>query len=73
MCKGLVTDILVYMPFEEMLDTCVDQRIETLELGCGNWSDAPHLDLDGLLGSAAKRKQFLNELKIHECFERNVA
>ncbi|WP_342604262.1 hypothetical protein [Peribacillus sp. FSL E2-0159] len=38
-----------------------------------NWSDAPHLDLDGLLGSAAKRKQFLNELKIHECFERNVA
>ncbi|CAH0178590.1 hypothetical protein SRABI84_01366 [Peribacillus simplex] len=35
MCKGLVTDILVYMPFEEMLDTCVDQGIETLELGCG--------------------------------------
>ncbi|UYY99810.1 hypothetical protein OJ967_04560 [Peribacillus frigoritolerans] len=46
---GLVTDILGYMPFEEMLDTCVDQGIETLELGCGNWSKAPHLDLDGLL------------------------
>ncbi|MFE4812900.1 sugar phosphate isomerase/epimerase family protein [Peribacillus simplex] len=61
---GLVTDILGYMPFEEMLDTCMDQGIETLELGCGNWSDAPHLDLDGLLGSTAKRKQFLNELNV---------
>lgn len=61
---GLVTDILDYMPFEEMLDTCVDQGIETLELGCGNWSKAPHLDLDGLLGSAAKRKRFLNELNV---------
>ncbi|MDR4928347.1 sugar phosphate isomerase/epimerase [Peribacillus simplex] len=61
---GLVTDILGYMPFEKMLDTCVDQGIETLELGCGNWSDAPHLDLDGLLGSTAKRKQFLNELNV---------
>lgn len=61
---GLVTDILGYMPFEEMLDTCVDQGIETLELGCGNWSKAPHLDLDGLLGNAAKRKQLLNELNV---------
>ncbi|YCI77887.1 sugar phosphate isomerase/epimerase [Bacillus sp. R1-10] len=61
---GLVTDILDYMPLEEMLDTCVDQGIETLELGCGNWSKAPHLDLDGLLGSAAKRKRFLNELNV---------
>ncbi|MBX9955917.1 sugar phosphate isomerase/epimerase [Peribacillus simplex] len=61
---GLVTDILDYMPFEEMLDTCVDQGIETLELGYGNWSKAPHLDLDGLLGSAAKRKRFLNELNV---------
>ncbi|MEB2490380.1 sugar phosphate isomerase/epimerase [Peribacillus frigoritolerans] len=61
---GLVTDVLGYMPFEEMLDTCVNQGIETLELGCGNWSKAPHLDLDGLLGNAAKRKQFLNELNV---------
>ena len=61
---GLVTDILGYMPFEEMLDTCVEQGIETLELGCGNWSKAPHLDLDGLLDNAAKRKQFLNELNV---------
>lgn len=61
---GLVTDILGYMPFEEMLDTCIDLGIETLELGCGNWSGAPHLDLDELLGSPAKRKRFLNEINI---------
>ncbi|MEC0181547.1 hypothetical protein P4H61_08550 [Paenibacillus peoriae] len=49
MKAGLVTDILGFMPLEEMLDTCVDLRFEALELGCGNWSKAPHIDLDGLL------------------------
>lgn len=59
---GLVTDILGYMPFEEMLDTCVDLGVEALELGCGNWSKAPHINLDGLLESATKRGQFLDAL-----------
>ncbi|WP_431805057.1 sugar phosphate isomerase/epimerase family protein [Halobacillus andaensis] len=63
MKTGLVTDILSYMPFEEMLDTCRELGIETLELGCGNWSSAPHLDLDGLLESADKRKQLLETIQ----------
>jgi sugar phosphate isomerase/epimerase len=60
---GLVTDILGYMPFEEMLDTCVDLGVEALELGCGNWSKAPHVDLDGLLESAVKRAKFSDAIK----------
>ncbi len=63
MKTGLVTDILGYMPFEKMLDTCQELGIETLELGCGNWSKAPHLDLDGLLESAEARKQFLDAIQ----------
>lgn len=58
MKAGLVTDILGYMPFEEMLDTCVDLGIEALEFGCGNWSPAPHIDLDGMLESIDKRERF---------------
>ncbi|SDH76197.1 Sugar phosphate isomerase/epimerase [Alteribacillus persepolensis] len=60
---GLVTDILEDASFEEMLDTCVEQGIETLELGCGNWSSAPHIDVDILLESTEKRRFFLDAIK----------
>jgi sugar phosphate isomerase/epimerase len=63
MKAGLVTDILGYMSFEEMLDTCAELGLEALELGCGNWSKAPHVDLDGLLESAEKRARFLDAIQ----------
>ncbi|RSK55314.1 sugar phosphate isomerase/epimerase family protein [Bacillus canaveralius] len=63
MKAGLVTDILGCMPLEEMLDTCVDLGFEALELGCGNWSKAPHVDLEGLIESANQRDRFLNAIK----------
>ncbi|WP_046226400.1 sugar phosphate isomerase/epimerase family protein [Paenibacillus dauci] len=63
MKTGLVTDILGYLPFEEMLDTCAAMGIETLELGCGNWSTAPHLDLDELLKSEQSRRQFWDAIR----------
>jgi sugar phosphate isomerase/epimerase len=63
MKTGLVTDILGYMSFEEMLDTCVENGVESLELGCGNWSKAPHVDLDRLLESSALRNKFLDAIK----------
>jgi len=58
-----VTDGLGYMPFEEMLDTCVSLGFESLEFACGNWSKAPHVDLDGLLGSGMKREAFVDAIK----------
>lgn len=58
MKMSLVTDILGYLPFDDMLDTVSGLGFEALELGCGNWSKAPHLRLDELLGSEAARASF---------------
>jgi sugar phosphate isomerase/epimerase len=63
MKTGLVTDILGCMSFEEMLDTCVENGVESLELGCGNWSKAPHVNLDLLLDSSVQREKFLDAIK----------
>lgn len=49
------------LPYLEMLDFCVDQDVGLIELGTGNWSSAPHLDLDQLLSSEATLNQWLSE------------
>lgn len=48
------------MPYEEMLDFCVREGIQALEIGTGNWSAAPHADLEGLLASEAARNRWLD-------------
>lgn len=58
-----VTDGLGYMPFEEMLDTSKALGFESLELACGNWSNAPHVDLNGLIESKSNRDKFVNAIK----------
>jgi len=60
---SLVTDILGYLPFEDMLDTVSKLGFEAVELGCGNWSKAPHLKLDELLSSELARREFLAALE----------
>jgi sugar phosphate isomerase/epimerase len=62
---GLVTDGLPALPFEDLLRTAAELRIETVEFGCGNWSPAPHLNLDGLLASALARDAFLGRVAAH--------
>jgi len=62
---GLVTDGLADLPFDALLRTAADLGLETLEFGCGNWSSAPHLDLDGLLGSQRARDDFLGRIAGH--------
>lgn len=54
---GLVSDCLAGQSFEELLQTCKTLGVEQVELGVGNWSAAPHVDLDGLLESEAKRDE----------------
>jgi sugar phosphate isomerase/epimerase len=63
MRMSLVTDCLGYMTLEEMADTAASLGYEILEFACGNWSNAPHVDLDGLLGSRTKRDKFVSVLK----------
>lgn len=56
---GLVSDCLASMPFEKMIAECKKMGIKEVELGVGNWSSAPHINLDELLQSEVKR----NEMK----------
>lgn len=51
------------MPFEEMLSTVASLGYESVEIACGNWSKAPHMDLDSLLASADKRRDFLQAIE----------
>ena len=51
------------MPFEEMLDFCVEQGIGALEIGTGNWSAAPHIDLDEMLTSEMARQRWSDQLR----------
>ena len=62
---GLVTDGLADMPLETLLPAVARLGITMVEFGCGNWSLAPHLDLDRLLASQAARADFLALLSAH--------
>lgn len=59
---GLVTDSLGHLPLLEMLDAAAAAGVTMVEFGCGNWSSAPHLDIDALLADGAARARFLGEL-----------
>lgn len=58
----LNTDCLGYMPFEEMLDTVASLGYESIEIACGNWSKAPHIDLDAMLASEETRKVYMDAI-----------
>jgi len=62
---GLVTDGLPALPFDDLLRTAAELRIQTLEFGCGNWSPAPHVNRAELLRSAAARDGFLGRIAAH--------
>jgi sugar phosphate isomerase/epimerase len=62
---GLVTDGLPDLSLDALLRTAAELGIAMLEFGCGNWSSAPHLQLDALLASAAARAGFLAKLAAH--------
>lgn len=47
---GLVTDSLVDRSLAEAAAVCRGLGLEQVELGCGNWSPAPHVDLKRLTG-----------------------
>jgi len=56
------TDGLGYMSFEEMLDTAAKLGFNSVEIACGNWSKAPHIDLDHMLANKAARNKFMEEI-----------
>lgn len=62
---GLNTDSLGYLPVDELLETAAALGVETLELCCGGWSSAPHVNLDLLLGDEAERTDFVARIRDH--------
>lgn len=62
---GLVSDSLHDLPFDRMLATAAGLGIETVEFCCGNWSDAPHIDLARLLADTTARDRFGAALRDH--------
>lgn len=50
------------MPYTEMLDFCIEQRIAALEIGTGNWSGAPHIDLDLMVSDKGARDRWYGEM-----------
>lgn len=59
---GLFTDSLADLNFEAALDWCVSQGIEAVEIGTGNFSSAPHCDLDALVDDKRAREIFLGAI-----------
>ena len=51
------------MPYPDMLDFCVQQGVGAVEIGTGNWSGAPHMDLDRMVTSDAARQAWYDELR----------
>jgi sugar phosphate isomerase/epimerase len=51
------------MSFDELLKFCKGQNIGALEIGTGNWSAAPHIDLDKVVESAAARDEWYGKIK----------
>lgn len=56
------TDGLGGFQREEMLDIIAGYGYKAIELACGNWSTAPHIQLDELLASKAARERLLAEV-----------
>jgi len=59
---GLITDSLSSRSFDEVLGIAADLGLGSIELPTGNWSEAPHLDLDALLDSEAERLAYLGKI-----------
>jgi sugar phosphate isomerase/epimerase len=62
---GLVTDSLGHLSLDQLLANAAEQGIEMLEFGCGNWSSAPHLNLERMLTDNAARINFQAQLADH--------
>lgn len=55
----MVTDSLAQLPFEQMLDAACELGLSGIEVNTGNWSSAPHCDMQALLVDEVARQAFL--------------
>ena len=62
---GFITDSLKEFSLDKVLIYSAQHKIDCLEFGCGNYSSAPHINLDELVNSKKKRINFLSNLNDH--------
>ena len=62
---GMITDSLPGTDFDALVETAARLELDMLEFGCGNWSSAPHLDLDRMLASENERRNFKARPALH--------
>ncbi|WP_375055316.1 sugar phosphate isomerase/epimerase family protein [Zobellella sp. DQSA1] len=62
---GLVTDSLSHLAFDDLLGTAAELGLDCLEFATGNWSSAPHIDIDKLLDSPAQMREFKARIEAH--------
>src|SRR5437763_15076286 len=55
---GFVSDSLAHLGFEEVLETAAQLGLDGVEGNTGNWSSAPHFDMNKMKSSVAARKAF---------------
>jgi sugar phosphate isomerase/epimerase len=60
---GMNTDSLGTLSFDEVLDAAVELGLDCVEFATGNWSTAPHIKIDELLGSAKARDAFTGRIR----------
>ena len=60
---GLNTDSLGALPLAEALDFVAELGLDCVEFATGNWSSAPHVDLDELLDSGSARDRLTGLLR----------
>jgi sugar phosphate isomerase/epimerase len=59
----LVSDSLGHISFEAMLDAAAKLGVRGVEMNAANWTSAPHMRLDELLGNAGARHNFLSTIE----------
>jgi sugar phosphate isomerase/epimerase len=59
---GLITDSVSHLPFEDALDLAQQLGLSSVEVATGNWSNAPHADLDALVSSKEARAEFIGKV-----------
>ena len=52
---GIVTDSLVHLSFDAMVDTAAAMGVQGVEFNSCNWTSAPHMNLKELVKSAPVR------------------
>lgn len=62
---GMVTDSLAHLSFDELLKQSAELGLDCVEFPTGNWSSAPHINIDTLLEDPNARREFQAKVKDH--------